>query len=43
VPLAAEPPAGARTGNFRQGRYMKEIAATRRWMREATELLRKVR
>ena len=36
-------PTGARNGNFRHGRYTKEVAATRRWLREATRLLRRVR
>jgi hypothetical protein len=36
-------PAGARNGNFRHGRYTKEVAATRRWLREAAKLLRKIR
>jgi hypothetical protein len=36
-------PTGARNGNFRHGRYTKEVAATRRWLREATRLLRVIR
>jgi hypothetical protein len=36
-------PTGARNGNFRHGRYTKEVAATRHWLREATQLLRRVR
>jgi hypothetical protein len=28
-------PTGARNGNFRHGHYSKEVAATRRWLREA--------
>jgi hypothetical protein len=36
-------PSGPRNGNFRHGRYTKEVAATRRWIREAIELLRKNR
>jgi hypothetical protein len=36
-------PSGERNGNFRHGRYTKEVAATRRWIREAIELLRKSR
>jgi hypothetical protein len=39
----AEGSGGARNGNFRHGRYTKEVAATRRWIREAVELLRKNR
>jgi hypothetical protein len=36
-------PAGARNGNFGHSRYTKEVTAMRRWIREATELLRKDR
>ena len=36
-------PTGARNGNFRHGRHTKEVVATRRWLREAILLLRKVR
>jgi hypothetical protein len=36
-------PTGARNGNFRHGRYTKEVAATRRGLREATLLLRIIR
>jgi glucans biosynthesis protein len=36
-------PSGERNGNFRHGRYTKEVAATRRWIREAIELLRRNR
>src|SRR5438046_69851 len=35
-------PEGARNGNYRHGRYTKDIAATRRWLREARKLLRKI-
>jgi hypothetical protein len=36
-------PSGSRNGNFRHGRYTAEVAATRRWLREATRLLRMIR
>jgi hypothetical protein len=31
-----------RNGNYKHGRYTKEIAAIRRWMREATEPFGKI-
>jgi hypothetical protein len=33
-------PSGSRNGNYKHGRYTAEVAATRRWLREATHLLR---
>ena len=36
-------PTGSRNGNFRHGRYTKEVAATRRWIQEARELLGKLK
>ena len=33
-------PSGSRNGNFRHGRYTAEVAATRRWLRETTRMLR---
>ncbi len=33
-------PRGARNGNYKHGRYTAEVAATRRWLSEATKLLR---
>jgi hypothetical protein len=36
-------PQGARNGNYKHGRYTKEVAATRRWIQEARELLRKLK
>ena len=33
-------PSGERNGNYKHGRYTKEVIATRRWLREATQLLR---
>jgi hypothetical protein len=32
-------PRGAKNGNYKHGRYTKEVAATRLWLREATHLL----
>jgi len=31
---------GARNGNYKHGRYTKEVAAARQWLREATHMLR---
>jgi hypothetical protein len=36
-------PPGSRNGNYRHGRYTQEVAATRRWIREARELLGKLK
>jgi hypothetical protein len=33
-------PKGAKNGNYRHGRYTAEVAATRQWLREATNMLR---
>ena len=33
-------PKGERNGNFKHGRFTKEVAATRRWLRETTRMLR---
>ncbi len=33
-------PKGERNGNYKHGRYTAEVAATRRWLREATHMLR---
>ena len=35
-------PKGERNGNYKHGRYTAEVAATRRWLREATHTLRKL-
>ena len=35
-------PKGERNGNYKHGRYTAEVAATRRWLREATHMLRKL-
>jgi hypothetical protein len=35
-------PKGARNGNYKHGRYTKEVAATRRWLREAAHMLREL-
>jgi len=32
-------PRGSKNGNYRHGRYTAEVAATRRWLREATRTL----
>jgi hypothetical protein len=37
---ASGAPEGSKNGNYKQGRYAKEVAATRRWLREATQLIR---
>ena len=36
-------PKGARNGNYKHGRYTKEVAAARRWLREATQMLRELK
>jgi hypothetical protein len=33
-------PEGSKNGNYKHGRYTKEVAATRQWLREATHMLR---
>jgi hypothetical protein len=35
-------PTGARNGNFRHGRYAKEVVVTRQWLREAIHTLREL-
>jgi hypothetical protein len=35
-------PKGAKNGNYKHGRYTMEVAATRRWIREAIQTLRDV-
>jgi hypothetical protein len=35
-------PEGSKNGNYKHGRYTKEVAATRQWLREATHMLREV-
>ena len=32
-------PKGERNGNYKHDRYTKEVAATRRWLREVTDML----
>jgi hypothetical protein len=32
-------PRGSKNGNYKHGRYTAEVAATRRWLREATRML----
>jgi hypothetical protein len=36
-------PSGSKNGNYKDGRYTAEVVATRRWLREATRLLRMIR
>jgi hypothetical protein len=36
-------PKGARNGNYKHGRYTKEVAATRSWLREAIHTLRELK
>ena len=36
-------PRGSKNGNYKHGRYTKEVQATRRWLREATKLLHSFR
>jgi hypothetical protein len=33
-------PRGSKNGNYKHGRYTAEVAATRQWLREATNTLR---
>jgi hypothetical protein len=33
-------PKRERNGNYKHGRYTKEVTSTRRWLREATHMLR---
>jgi hypothetical protein len=35
-------PKGARNGNYKHGRYTKEVAATRGWLRQAPQMLREL-
>jgi hypothetical protein len=35
-------PKGARNGNYKHGRYTNEVAATRSWLRQATQMLREL-
>jgi|NGEPerStandDraft_6_1074524.scaffolds.fasta_scaffold83951_2 hypothetical protein len=35
-------PKGPKNGNYKHGRYTKEVAAARRWLREATQMLREL-
>jgi hypothetical protein len=32
-------PRGSKNGNYKHGRHTAEVAATRRWLREATHML----
>src|SRR5258707_6581584 len=35
-------PTGGRHGNYKHGRYTAEMSATRRWLREVTQMLREL-
>jgi hypothetical protein len=35
-------PRGTKNGNYKHGRYTDEVAATRCWLREATQMFRKL-
>jgi hypothetical protein len=35
-------PPGPKNGNYKHGRYTEDVAATRRWLREATHMLREL-
>jgi hypothetical protein len=35
-------PKGSKNGNYKHGRYTKEVAATRHWLREAAHMLREL-
>ena len=35
-------PRGSKNGNYKHGRYTKEVAATRHWLREAAHMLREL-
>ena len=36
-------PKGDKNGNYKHGRYTEEVQATRRWLREVTRLVSKIR
>jgi hypothetical protein len=36
-------PRGTKNGNYKHGRYTGEVQATRRWLREAIQMLRSFR
>jgi len=36
-------PSGPRNGNYKHGRHTKEVAATRRWLREAIHALHELK
>ncbi len=36
-------PSGPRNGNYKHGRHTEEVAATRRWLREAIHTLRELK
>jgi len=41
-PILSGAPKGEKNGNYKHGRYTEEVAAARRWLREATHMLRKL-
>ena len=36
-------PSGSKNGNYKHGRYTEELQATRRWLRQTTQLLRSLK
>jgi hypothetical protein len=36
-------PKGPKNGNYKHGRYTEEVAATRRWLRDAAQMIRKLK
>jgi hypothetical protein len=36
-------PSGPGNGNYKHGRYTAEVAATRRWLRDAAHMIRKLK
>jgi hypothetical protein len=36
-------PKGSKNGNYKHGRYTEEVQATRRWLREAAQMLRELK
>jgi hypothetical protein len=43
VPTAVGPRAVRENGNYKHGRYTAEVAATRRWLREAIHTLHELK
>jgi hypothetical protein len=42
APVSGRRRKGSKNGNYKHGRYTEEVAATRRWLREANHMLRKL-